>query len=291
MYKWWPKTVPEGVKMELRGKKERRYERTHKRGRRAESDSVPPSVWCPRMEKYSGMLLWGRAPGMNGCWTGMAGMGGLHLWWVLQEKKNRNFALRLRCPQLFKSKLSEWNGMKQRLLLNGKNKWNFIFQKKWPQCICTIRESGDDDWNEEGATLGCGHLSSHKKWTQFHLLFKIADVFCSIHHWGTLKLSTLVAKYWVSWVGTVLFRRSEPKWSDDSSTQYTDAMDLPHKSSIAMAPDNERGHLWWFRTKEQLMWRRGRTVAATGWLKYLLLEALEEGLTLRYSWPQILLPS
>lgn len=131
-----------------------------------------------------------------------------------REKKNRNFALRLRCPQLFKSKLSEWNGMKQRLLLNGKNKWNFIFQKKWPQCICTIRESGDDDWNEEGATLGCGHLSSHKKWTQFHLLFKIADVFCNIHHWGTLKLSTLVAKYWVSWVGTVLFRRSEPKWSD-----------------------------------------------------------------------------
>lgn len=47
-----------------------------------------------------------------------------------REKKNRNFALRLRCPQLFKSKLSEWNGMKQRLLLNGKKQVEFYFPKE-----------------------------------------------------------------------------------------------------------------------------------------------------------------
>lgn len=49
-------------------------------------------------------------------------------------------------------------------------------------------------------------------------------------------------------------------------------MDLPHKNSIAMAPDIERGHLWWFRAKEELKWRQGRTVSATGWLSVCYLE-------------------
>lgn len=82
----------------------------------------------------------------------------------------------------------------------------------------------------------------------------------------------------------LLGQSGETKRRDDSSAQQTDATEPAHENSMAMAPDEERGHLWWIRTKGQL------TGTHTHDWRHLLLEAAEEGWTPRYSWPQIIAP-
>lgn len=85
------KPVPEGVKMELRGKKD---ERTHERRQRAESDSVSPLSLMPE----NGEILGNASPGQGSRDGWMDG-------WMWDRDgdaspgKHRNF-----CFQLFKSK-------------------------------------------------------------------------------------------------------------------------------------------------------------------------------------------
>lgn len=125
MYKWWPKTAPEGLKMKLWGKKDRRHVRTHKREEKS-SQTLSLRQSDARERRNVWECFYGA--GLRE-WLGVEqGMGSLHLWWVLQGKKMRNFAKRLRCPQLFKSTLSKWNGMERRLLLDGK-KSGILFSK------------------------------------------------------------------------------------------------------------------------------------------------------------------
>lgn len=175
MYKRWPKTVPEGLKMELRGKKDRRHVRTHRREEKSRVRLWPSVGLTPEKGGMFGNASLGQGSGNER----VLNRGGAVCTCDGFSRKKRNFAKRLRCPQLFKSTLSKWNGMERRLLLNGK-KMEFLFSKRIDLDGCAPSGKGKVAGMRRGSgggTLSCGHLSSHKKWTQFHLLFKIEDVF------------------------------------------------------------------------------------------------------------------
>lgn len=150
MYKRWPKTVPEGLEMELRGKKDRRHVRTHKREEKSRVRLCPSVSLTPENGGMFGNASLGQGSGnewvLNRGWAVCTCDG-----FSREKKKKRNFAKRLRCPQLFKLTLSKWNGMEWKLLLNGKKKKvEFYFPKELTSM--DLHHQGRGRWQEWGGS-------------------------------------------------------------------------------------------------------------------------------------------
>lgn len=181
-----------------------------------------------------------------------------------------------------------------------------LFSKSVTSMFLHIRESeGNATGMRRSRSWLRPFIITQKKETEFHLLFKIEDVFFNIHRWGTFlifhfssKIVGLMGWHSVIFCCSAVARQSDHMIQAHNKpmrwTCHTKTRSLWHLTMSAGTCDaSEQKNSW----RDGGGWGAGGAYSfSDGWLKYPLPEAPEAApppaaLTLRCSWAQIFLPS